>query len=62
MQIYSNKVFENPIEIVDVRGDLEAGIRRVEELRKKYFLLGYITYEAILTENGIEIFRNFLNI
>ena len=45
MQIYSNKVFENPIEIVDVRGDLEAGIRRVEELRKKYFLLGYITYD-----------------
>ena len=47
MQIYSNKVFENPIEIVDVRGDLEAGIRRVEELRKKYFAPGSSTFFAL---------------
>ena len=45
MQIYSDKKFENPIEIIDVSGELKEGFDRLEILRKKYYLLGYITYD-----------------
>ena len=45
MQIYSDKKFENPIEIIDVSGELKEGFDRLERLRKKYYLLGYITYD-----------------
>ena len=45
MQIYSDKKFENPIEIIGAEGDLKAALNRIDELRNKYFLLGYITYD-----------------
>ena len=45
MQIYSDKCFENPIEIISAEGDLKSAFERIEELRKKYYLLGYITYD-----------------
>ena len=34
MQIYSDKKFENPIEIIDVSGELKEGFDRLERLRK----------------------------
>ncbi len=48
MQIFSDKIFKNPIEIIeafDNESFIEA-FSRIENLRKKYFLLGYIKYEA----------------
>lgn len=45
MQIYSNKKLENPIEVISVEGDLRAALNHIDELRRKYFLLGYITYD-----------------
>lgn len=48
MQIFSDKIFENPIEIIeafDNESFIEA-FARIEILRKKYYLLGYIRYEA----------------
>ena len=45
MQIYSEKLFKNPIEIVEAEGDLSEAFKRLETLREKYYLLGYITYD-----------------
>lgn len=45
MQIYSEKTFENPIKIIEAAENLEPALREIDELRKKYFLLGYITYD-----------------
>mgnify|MGYP004555352369 FL=1 len=45
MQIYSDKCFENPIEIISAEGDLKSAFERIEKLKKKYYLLGYITYD-----------------
>ena len=45
MQIYSNKRFTNPIEIVEAKGSLKHAVDHIEKLRKKYYLLGYITYD-----------------
>lgn len=45
MQIYSDKLFINPIETIQAKGDLKEAFARIEELRKKYYLLGYITYD-----------------
>lgn len=45
MQIYSEKLFKNPIEIVEAEGDLSEAFKRLEALREKYYLLGYITYD-----------------
>ena len=45
MQIYSDKSFSNPIEVIQAEGDLEQAFLRIEKLRKKYYLLGYITYD-----------------
>lgn len=45
MQIYADKIFNNPIEIIEARDDLRLAFTRIEYLRKKYFLLGYITYD-----------------
>lgn len=57
MQIYSDKIFENPIEIIEASGDLKSAILRIEELRKKYFLLGYINYDFKYLY--FEVFENF---
>ena len=45
MQIYSDKSFSEPIEIIKAEGDLKQAFVRIDELRKKYYLLGYITYD-----------------
>ena len=45
MQIYTDKCFKNPIRTLEAQGDLEPALREIDELRKKYFLLGYITYD-----------------
>ena len=45
MQIYSEKLFKNPIEIVEAEGNLSEAFKRLETLRAKYYLLGYITYD-----------------
>ena len=45
MQIYANKSFSNPIEIIKAEGDLKEAFCRIDELRKNYYLLGYITYD-----------------
>ena len=45
MQIYSDKSFSNPIEIIQAEGDLEEAFAKIDKLRKKYYLLGYVTYD-----------------
>ena len=45
MQIYANKCFSQPIKIIDKEGDLRNAFAEIDELRKKYYLLGYITYD-----------------
>lgn len=48
MQIFANKVFENPVETI-IAFDNDSFIKaflRMEELRNTHYLLGYIRYEA----------------
>lgn len=45
MQIYSDKLFENPIEIIEAEGNLSNAFARIEKLRNKYHLLGYVNYD-----------------
>lgn len=48
MQIYSNKLFKNPKEII-VAFDNESFIlafSKIEELKEKYYLVGYVRYEV----------------
>lgn len=48
MQIYENKIFSKPIQIIkafDEKSFIEA-FKIIETYRKKYYLLGYIKYEA----------------
>ena len=48
MQIYSNMSFKNPVEIIkafDSKGFKQA-LNKIEELSKKFYILGYIRYEA----------------
>ncbi len=48
MQIYSDKVFENPKEIIvafDSKSFVSA-FQKLEKLKEKYYLVGYIRYEA----------------
>lgn len=45
MQIYSNKSFSNPIEIIQAEGDLKQAFAKIDKLRQQYYLLGYITYD-----------------
>lgn len=45
MQIYSDKSFSNPIEIIQAEGDLKETFAKIDKLRQKYYLLGYITYD-----------------
>lgn len=59
MQIYSDKCFDNPIEIISAEGDLKSALIRIEELRKKYYLLGYITYN--FKKLYFEVFDNYKN-
>lgn len=59
MQIYANKSFSNPIEIIKAEGDLTNAFTRIDELRKQYYLLGYITYD--FQELYFEVFDKFEN-
>lgn len=47
MQIYSDKIFSNPVKIIKASGrkNLLSSLDEIWELRKEYYLLGYITYE-----------------
>lgn len=45
MQIYSNKSFSNPIDIIKAEGDLKQAFTKIDKLRQQYYLLGYITYD-----------------
>ena len=45
MQIYSDKSFLNPIKIIQAEGDLKEAFAKIDKLRKKYYLLGYVTYD-----------------
>lgn len=48
MQIFADKIFENPIETIqafDNESFIEA-FKKIEDFRNKYYLLGYIRYEA----------------
>ncbi len=45
MQIYSSKIFENPIDIIEASGDLREAFRKIEYYRGKYYLLGFINYD-----------------
>lgn len=57
MQIYSDKSFSEPMEIIKAESDLEQAFARIDELRKKYYLLGYITYD--FKKLYFEVFDNF---
>ena len=59
MQIYANKSFSNPIEIIKAEGDLKEAFCRIDELRKNYYLLGYITYD--FQKLYFEVFDKFEN-
>ena len=45
MQIYADKLFENPVEIIEAEGNLREAFDRIEKLRDEYYLLGYVTYD-----------------
>lgn len=57
MQIYSDKTFTNPIEIIEAKGELKEAFERIEKLREKYYLLGYVTYDFDYLY--FEVFENF---
>lgn len=48
MQIYSNKVFKNPKKIVTAFDNISflSAFQEIEKLKEKYYLIGYIRYEA----------------
>lgn len=48
MQVYADKCFDKPLEILEVfkSSDFKAAIDRLELLSKKYYCLGYIRYGA----------------
>lgn len=45
MQIYADKCFEKPVRIIEAEENLQEALNEIDKLRKKYFLLGYITYD-----------------
>ncbi len=48
MQIYDEKIFGKPIDIIEAfdKNSLKSAFNKIEEYKKKYYLLGYIRYEA----------------
>lgn len=48
MQIFADKIFQNPIKIIEAFDDksFKEAFNLIENYRKKYYLLGYIRYEA----------------
>ena len=59
MQIYFDKCFENPIEIIDAPAMMTIwdAFKRIEELSGKYYLLGYVTYD--FSRVYFEAFKQF---
>lgn len=59
MQIYSDKIFENPIYVIDAPNELtvEEAFSKIENLSKKYYLLGYVNYD--LTVVYFEVFDKY---
>lgn len=45
MQIYSDKIFTKPIEVIEAFDDLKEALLKIEEYGKKYYLLGFINYD-----------------
>ena len=57
MQIYSDKKFTNPVEIIDT-SDMEYGFKKLTALLEKgLYLLGYINYD--FTHMYFEGFKSF---
>lgn len=48
MQIFNAKLFRNPIEIIEVfdTAELKSATEKLDKYKEKYYLLGYIRYEA----------------
>lgn len=48
MQIFNDKLFRNPIEIIEVfdSAELKQATEKLDKYKEKYYLLGYIRYEA----------------
>ena len=48
MQIFNDKLFRNPIEIIEVfdTAELKSATEKLDKYQEKYYLLGYIRYEA----------------
>ncbi len=59
MQIYSDKKFNNPVDIIDAPHNIsiEAAFDKIDKLRQKYYLLGYISYD--LKNLYFEVFDKF---
>ena len=47
MQIYSDKIFKNPIDIIDAPTSMSVftAFEKIEKLYKRYYLLGYVSYD-----------------
>lgn len=67
MIIFSDKIFTNPINVICAfnREELEAAFVLIEELKQKYFLTGYVRYEAFSVREYhlpllyFEVFENY---
>ncbi len=47
MQIYTDKLFKNPLKIIHANSfeDIILALKEIWKLREIYYLLGYVTYE-----------------
>lgn len=45
MQIYSDKIFEKPIEVIETFSNFREAFKKIEKLGKKYYLIGFINYD-----------------
>lgn len=59
MQIYTDKIFRNPVDIIDAPSDMsvEDAFKKIEKLKKEYYLLGYVSYD--FTKIYFEVFDKF---
>ena len=67
MVVFGNKIFENPIKIIKAFTQRELGeaFEQIEFLKDKFFLVGYLRYEAITCEKSefpllyFEVFEDY---
>lgn len=67
MIVFGDKLFKNPVKIIQAfnKQELSDAFSQIEELKNKFFLTGYIRYEALNTEKSdfpllyFEVFENF---